>query len=205
MCSPPLRQASDREALWAALARGDLQVVSSDHAPYRFDATGKLSAGPNPTFKQIANGLPGLEVRLPLMFDAAVTQGRLGLEKFVELTSTAPAKLYGLHPKKGALAVGADADIAIWDPARTVRLSSAMLHDRAGYTPYEGRSVTGWPETVLSRGRVAVRDGSAACGARIGTLPAAHRRRGGAAARPAGGGIRRRAGVARFGDVLSPR
>jgi len=159
MCSPPLRQAADREALWAALARGDLQVVSSDHAPYRFDASGKLSAGPNPTFKQIANGLPGLEVRLPLMFDAAVTHGRLGLEKFVELTSTAPAKLYGLYPKKGALAVGADADIAIWDPARTVRLSSAMLHDRAGYTPYEGRSVTGWPETVLSRGRVVVRDG----------------------------------------------
>jgi dihydropyrimidinase len=159
MCSPPLRRASDREALWAALARGDLQVVSSDHAPYRFDASGKLSAGPNPTFKQIANGLPGLEVRLPLMFDAAVTQGRLGLERFVELTSTAPAKLYGLHPKKGALAVGADADVVVWDPARTVRLSHAMLHDRAGYTPYEGRSLIGWPETVLSRGRVAVRDG----------------------------------------------
>ena len=160
MCSPPLRQASDHEPLWAALARGDLQVVSSDHAPYRFDASGKLSAGPNPTFKQIANGLPGLEVRLPLMFDAAVRQGRLGLEKFVELTSTAPAKLYGLYPRKGALAVGADADVVVWDPARTVRLSSALLHDRAGYTPYEGRSLTGWPETVLSRGRVVVRDGS---------------------------------------------
>jgi dihydropyrimidinase len=159
MCSPPLRQASDHGALWAALARGDLQVVSSDHAPYRFDASGKLSAGPNPTFKQIANGLPGLEVRLPLMFDAAVTQGRLDLQKFVELTSTAPAKLYGLYPKKGALAVGADADVVIWDAKKTVRLSSEMLHDRASYTPYEGRVVTGWPETVLSRGRVAVRDG----------------------------------------------
>jgi dihydropyrimidinase len=160
MCSPPLRQAADRDALWDALARGDLQVVSSDHAPYRFDASGKLSAGPNPNFKQIANGLPGLEVRLPLMFDAAVTQGRLGLERFVELTSTAPAKLYGLYPKKGALAVGADADVVVWDPKKTVRLSSAMLHDNTGYTPYEGRSVTGWPETVLSRGRVAVRDGT---------------------------------------------
>ena len=159
MCSPPLRRASDHEPLWAALARGDLQVVSSDHAPYRYDASGKLSAGPNPNFKQIANGLPGLEVRLPLMFDAAVTQGRLGLEKFVDLTSTAPAKLYGLYPKKGALAVGADADVAIWDPKKTVRLSAGMLHDNAGYTPYEGRQVTGWPETVLSRGRVAVRDG----------------------------------------------
>jgi len=159
MCSPPLRQAADQEALWTALARGDLQVVSSDHAPYRFDASGKLSAGPHPTFKQIANGLPGLEVRLPLMFDAAVTQGRLGLERFVELTSTAPAKLYGLYPKKGTLAVGADADVVIWDPAKTVRLSSSMLHDNTGYTPYEGRALTGWPETVLSRGRVAVRDG----------------------------------------------
>src|SRR5262249_51207998 len=135
------------------------RVVSSPRPPPRFEAWGKLSAGPNPTFKQIANGLPGLEVRLPLMFDAAVTHGRLGLEKFVELTSTAPAKLYGLYPKKGALAVGAAADLAIWEPARTLRLPSAMLHDRAGYTPYEGRSVTGWPETVLSRGRVAVRDG----------------------------------------------
>jgi dihydropyrimidinase len=159
MCSPPLRAASDQEALWTALARGDLQVVSSDHAPYRFDASGKLSAGPNPTFKQIANGLPGLEVRLPLMFDAAVTQGRLGLERFVELTSTAPAKLYGLYPQKGALVVGADADIVVWDAKKSVRLSASMLHDNTGYTPYEGRAITGWPETVLSRGRIAVRAG----------------------------------------------
>ncbi len=160
MCSPSLRTASDQTALWQALARGDLQVISSDHAPYRFDDSGKLSAGPNPTFKQIANGLPGLEVRLPLLFDAAVTQGRLGLERFVELTSTAPAKLYGLYPKKGALAVGADADIAIWNATKTVRLSASMMHDHTGYTPYEGRVVKGWPETVLSRGRIAVRDGA---------------------------------------------
>jgi dihydropyrimidinase len=160
MCSPPLRTASDQAALWQALAHGDLQVISSDHAPYRFDASGKLSAGPNPTFKQIANGLPGLEVRLPLLFDAAVTQRRLGLERFVELTSTAPAKLYGLYPKKGALAIGADADIAIWNAAKSARLSAAMLHDRAGYTPYEGRVINGWPEIVLSRGRIVVRDGA---------------------------------------------
>ena len=160
MCSPSLRKASDKTALWQALARGDLQVISSDHAPYRFDASGKLSGGPNPTFKQIANGLPGLEVRLPLLFDAAVTHGRLSLERFVELTSTAPAKLYGLFPKKGALAIGADADVAIWNPAKAVRLTAAMLHDRTGYTPYEGRVVNGWPETVLSRGRIVVRDGA---------------------------------------------
>lgn len=159
MCSPPLRQATDQDALWAALEHGDLQVISSDHAPYRFDASGKLSAGPNPTFKQIANGLPGVEVRLPLVFDAAVTQARLGLERFVELTSTSPAKLYGLYPKKGALAIGSDADIAIWNEKKTVRLSAAMMHDRTGYTPYEGRVVRGWPDTVLSRGRIAVQDG----------------------------------------------
>ncbi len=158
MCSPPLREEADQEALWQALAQGDLQIVSSDHAPYRFDASGKLSAGPNPTFKQIANGLPGLEVRLPLLFDAMVTQGRLGLEKFVELTSLAPAKIYGLYPRKGALAVGSDADVAIWNPSKTVRLTATMLHDRAGYSPYEGRPLTGWPETVLSRGRIVVRD-----------------------------------------------
>ena len=160
MCSPPLRTSSDQAALWQALANDDIQVVSSDHAPYRFDASGKLNAGPNPTFKQIANGLPGLEVRLPLLFDAALSQGRLGLERFVELTSTNPAKLYGLYPKKGALAIGADADIVIWNPAKAMSLSAAAMHDRAGYTPYEGRVLKGSPETVLSRGRVAVQDGS---------------------------------------------
>src|SRR4029453_8775875 len=113
MCSPPPRRAADQEALWQALALGDLQTVSSDHAPYRFDETGKLRAGPNPNFNQVANGLPGLEVRLRLLFDAMVSGGRLGLEKFVELTATAPAKIYNLHPRKGSIAVGADADIAI--------------------------------------------------------------------------------------------
>jgi dihydropyrimidinase len=183
MCSPPLRQAADQDALWKALADGDLQVVSSDHAPYRFDASGKLAAGPAPTFKQIANGLPGIEVRQPLLFDAAVTRARLGLERFVELTSTNPAKLYGLYPKKGALAVGSDADIVIWNAGRTMTLSAAMLHDRTGYTPYEGREVKGWPETVLSRGRIAVRDG------KLHVAPGSGRflpRRAGAAAEPLG-------------------
>jgi len=158
MCSPPPRSAADQEALWKALALGDLQTVSSDHAPYRFDESGKLRAGPNPNFKQVANGLPGLEVRLPLLFDAMVSKGRLGLEKFVDLTATAPAKIYNLHPRKGSIAVGADADIAIWDPAREVTLSDARMHDLAGYTPYAGRTVRGWPVTVLSRGRVVIAD-----------------------------------------------
>src|SRR6266702_5602019 len=123
MCSPPSRRAADQEALWQALSLGDLQTISSDHAPYRFDETGKLRAGANPNFKQVANGLPGLEVRLPLLFDAMVSQGRLGLEKFVDLTATAPAKIYGLHPRKGQIVVGADADIASWDATREVTVS----------------------------------------------------------------------------------
>lgn len=155
MCSPPARTTDDQEALWHALALGDLQLISSDHAPYRYDETGKLRAGPNPTFKQVANGLPGLEVRLPLLFDAMVSKGRLGLSKFVELTSTAPAQIYNL-PKKGSIAIGNDADIAIWDPARKVTLSDEMMHDLAGFSPFSGRTVTGWPEKVLLRGRVLV-------------------------------------------------
>jgi dihydropyrimidinase len=119
MCSPPQRTVADQEALWAALARGDLQVVSSDHAPYRFDETGKLSAGPDAPFPAIANGMPGLEVRLPLMFDAMVSHGRLGLSKFVDLTATTPARLYGLTTK-GHIAPGYDADLTLWDPDKAV-------------------------------------------------------------------------------------
>ena len=164
MCSPPPRDSDDQEALWQGLALGDLQTVSSDHAPYRFDETGKLSAGPNPNFKQIANGLPGLETRLPLLFDAMVSKGRpefsgRGLEAFVALTATAPAQIYNL-PGKGALLPGYDADIAIWDPGREVTLTDAMMHDRTGFTPFAGRSVTGWPETVLVRGQEVVAGGA---------------------------------------------
>jgi len=97
-------------------------------------------------------------VRMPLLFDAMVSKGRLGLAKFVELTCEAPAKIYNLAGK-GTIAVGADADIAIWDPNKRVTLTEPGMHDRAGYTPYEGREVVGWPETVLSRGRVIVHDG----------------------------------------------
>ncbi len=158
MCSPPLREAGDQEALWRALDLGDLQTVSSDHAPYRYDETGKLKAGPGATFKQIANGMPGLQMRLPLLFDAMVSGGRLGLRKFVELTATAPARIYGLSGK-GSVAVGADADLCLWDPERRVTLADAMVADRTGFTPYAGRTVTGWPETVLRRGEVIVAEG----------------------------------------------
>jgi dihydropyrimidinase len=159
MCSPPPRTEGDQEAIWQGLALGDLQVISSDHAPYAFDATGKLMAGPNPTFKQIANGMPGIEARLPVLFDAMVSKGRLGLQKFVEVTATAPAKIYNLHPRKGSIAIGADADVVVWDPKRQVKLADNMMHDGAHYTPYAGRTITGWPVTVMRRGDVIVSEG----------------------------------------------
>ncbi len=155
-CSPPPRDKAAQEAIWLGLKNGTFQVFSSDHAPYRFDETGKLNAGPNPTFKKIANGVPGLEVRLPLLFSEGVGTGRLTLNEFVALTSTNAAKLYGLHPRKGTIAVGADADIAVWDPTWKRTITHSLLHDNVDYTPYEGREVTGWPRLVLSRGRVLV-------------------------------------------------
>ncbi|MEP1207268.1 MAG: dihydropyrimidinase [Rhizobiaceae bacterium] len=155
MCSPPQRQTKDQDALWAALEVGDLQLISSDHAPYRFDETGKLSAGPDAGFHQIANGLPGLETRLPILFDAMVSKGRAGPEAFARLTATSPADLYGLTGK-GRIAIGAEADITIWDPAETRTYGENDLHDNVGYNPWEGRQITGWPSHVLLRGRVLV-------------------------------------------------
>ena len=158
MCSPPQRLADDQRALWDGLSAGTLQVVSSDHAPYRLDETGKFAHGPDAPFNRIANGMPGLEIRLPLMFDAMVSQSNLGAQKFVELTSTAPAKIFGLTDK-GRIEVGADADIAIWNPDTKITFGANDLHDATGYNPFAGRTVTGWPETVLSRGEVVISDG----------------------------------------------
>jgi len=162
MCSPPQRDADDVAALWQGLARGDLDLVSSDHAPYRFDETGKLHAGPNPPFPAIANGMPGLETRLPLLFDAMVSRGLGGPEAFVRATATRPAQLYGL-PGKGDIAPGMDADLVIWDAGRRVTYGADDLHDAVGYNPWAGTTVTGWPETVILRGHV-VKEGDAYLG-----------------------------------------
>ncbi len=167
MFSPPAREASDQEALWQALALGDLQVISSDHAPYAYDKTGKLVAGKTSTFKQIPNGMPGLEARLPVVFDEMVSRGRFDVSRFVEWTSTNPAKIYGLYPKKGTLAIGSDADVAIWDPKKSVTFADKTVKDRAGYTPWKGRTVKGWPTTVLLRGEVLVAERQAARQARL--------------------------------------
>ncbi len=158
-CSPPPRDADAQEAIWRGLKNGTFQVFSSDHAPYRFDETAKLKHGPNAHFKQIANGVPGLELRLPLLFSEGVRKGRITLNEFVALTATNAAKLYGLFPRKGTIAVGADADFAIWDPEKEITVTYDLLHDAVGYTPYEGRKLTGWPEVVVSRGRIVVDDG----------------------------------------------
>ncbi len=158
-CSPPPRDHAAQEAVWRGLSNGTFQVFSSDHAPYRYDETGKLPKGDKTTFKDTANGVPGIELRVPLLFSEGVGKGRIDLNRFVALTSTNHAKLYGLYPKKGTIAVGSDADIAIWDPEKEVTVGTAMLHDNVGYTPYEGRHIKGWPVTVLSRGRVVVDDG----------------------------------------------
>ncbi|MBO9642289.1 MAG: dihydropyrimidinase [Pseudacidovorax sp.] len=158
-CSPPPRDKASQEAVWAGLLDGTLGIYSSDHAPYRLDETGKLPKGEATTFKEMANGVPGIELRMPLLFSEGVMKGRMGIERFVALTSTNHAHMYGLAPRKGAIAVGADADIVIWNPAREVHVTHAMLHDNVGYTPYEGMRLTGWPEDVFSRGRSVVRGG----------------------------------------------
>jgi dihydropyrimidinase len=158
-CSPPPRDKAGQEAVWRGLANGTFQVLSSDHAPYRYDETGKLPKGDKTTFKDTANGVPGIEMRAPLLFSEGVGKGRIDLNRFVALTATNHAKLYGLYPKKGTIAVGSDADIAIWDPERQVTVRAAAIHDNVGYTPYEGMRLKGWPVTVLSRGRVIIDDG----------------------------------------------
>lgn len=159
-CSPPLRDAKAQANLWEGLINGTLQTLSSDHAPYRYDESGKIPFGDKTTFKQMANGMPGLEARLPLLFSEGVGAGRITLPQFVALSATNHAKMYGIFPRKGLIAVGADADIAIWNPEREVTLSASRLHDRTGYTPYEGRVVKGWPEVVVSAGRVIVQNGT---------------------------------------------
>lgn len=156
-CSPPPRDQASQEAVWAGLKDGTFQVLSSDHAPYRYDESGKLPKGDKTTFKDMANGVPGLQVRLPLLFSEGVGKKRISLQEFVALTATNHARMYGL-PGKGTIEPGMDADIAIWEPEKRVTLNAAMMKDNVGYTPYEGMTVTGWPTMVLSRGRVVVRD-----------------------------------------------
>jgi dihydropyrimidinase len=160
VCSPPPRDEASQRACWLGLQTGVFQVFSSDHCPFRYeDAQGKLTPKARTSFRWVPNGIPGVETRLPILFSEGVSKGRIDLNRFVALSATNHAKTYGLYPRKGTIAVGSDADIAIWDPKREVTISQEGLHHGADYTPYEGIRATGWPMTTLVRGEVVVADG----------------------------------------------
>ena len=157
ICSPPLRDVATQEALWRGLTNGTLEMSSSDHAPYRYDETGKLAKGGD-DFRTIANGMPGIEARPPLMFSEGVAKGRISVNQFVALTSANAARIFGLQGRKGTIAPGADADIAIWDPEARWVMRHTEMHDAMDYTPFEGREITGRPETMIQRGNILVGD-----------------------------------------------
>lgn len=158
--SPPARDARSQASVWRGLADDAIQTCHSDHAGYRFDDVGgKKVNGEDAPFNRIPNGIPGIEARLPILFSEGVGKGRLTLRRFVEVTASNPARIFGLYPRKGVIAVGSDADLAVWDPERRVTLSIDLLHDRMDYTPYEGMEITGWPVTTLSRGRIVWHEG----------------------------------------------
>ncbi len=160
MCSPPPRDKQNQAAIWDGLVNGTFQVLSSDHAPFRYDdPKGKMLRGTGGSFRWVPNGVPGIETRMPLLFSEGVGKGRIDLQTFVALTATNAARIYGLYPRKGTIAVGADADIVIWDDERELTVSNDKLHHNVDYTPYEGMRLKGWPRTVLSRGAVVVEDG----------------------------------------------
>ena len=160
MFSPPARDAAAQAALWEGLADGTFDIFSSDHAPYRYDdPQGKKAHGDEAPFTKVPNGVPSLELRLPILFSEGVQRGRITLERFVALTATNPARIYGLAPMKGTIAVGADADLAVWDPNRVAVVRRDLLHDRMDYTPFEGMSLTGWPVTTMSRGEIVWHEG----------------------------------------------
>jgi dihydropyrimidinase len=155
--SPPLREQATQSALWRGLAFNDLQCISTDHCPFCMKEQKELGRN---DFSKIPNGAPGVETRMSLVYDGGVRAGRITLNRFVELTSTSPAKIFGLFPRKGTIAPGSDADIVVFDPNRKVTLSAKTLHMNVDYNPYEGREVTGATDTVLSRGRVIIDNGA---------------------------------------------
>ena len=158
--SPPLRPRAGQERLWRALAADDLQTVATDHCPFRMKDQKTLGKD---DFSKIPGGAPGIETRMSLLYDAGVRTGRISLGRFVEVTATSPAKLFGLYPRKGVVAPGSDADLVVWDPEREITWSAATHHMRVDYNPYEGRVTRGAPVLVLSRGRPVI-DGGAFVG-----------------------------------------
>ena len=156
VCSPPLRTEDHQPELWKGLVKDDIQVVSTDHCPFDFHGQKEMGRG---DFRKVPNGLPGVEDRVDLLHDGGVIGGKISKERWVEIISTAPAKLFGMYPRKGALAVGSDADLVIYDPNRRRVISATSHHMNVDYSCYEGRTVQGASDIVLSRGSVVVRNG----------------------------------------------
>ncbi len=151
VCSPPIRAPEHREALWEAVTRGEIQQVASDHSPFRY---GDQKTQGRDDFTRIPNGVPGIETRLPLLFTGGVHAGRFSANRFVELVSTNPAKIFGMYPRKGSLEIGADADVIVLDPAREVEIDHTKLHSAMDYSPYQGTRVRGFPTWTISRGEI---------------------------------------------------
>ncbi len=154
--SPPLRSKEDRGALWEGLKEGHIDVVATDHCP--FDFRKKLQMGKT-DFSRCPNGLPGIELRVPLMFSEGVMKERISPNRFVEIVAAAPARIMGLYPQKGCIAPGSDGDIIIMDPDHRCTVTHSMLHENVDFTPYEGMSVQGWPILTMVRGDVVAKDG----------------------------------------------
>ncbi|MGQ0732172.1 MAG: dihydropyrimidinase [Acidobacteriota bacterium] len=155
--SPPLRPRETQDHLWRGLAFNDLQAISTDHCPFCMKEQKEMGHG---DFSKIPNGAPGIETRMSLVYDGGVRTGRISLNRWVELTSTSPARIFGLFPRKGTIAPGSDADIVVFNPAAKTTLSAKTLHMKVDYNPYEGREVQGVCETVISRGKVIVERGT---------------------------------------------
>lgn len=159
VCSPPIREQANQEHLWRALETGVLSTIGTDHAAFTMcqpdDLPPQKPYGRD-YFPKVPNGVPGIEERLEVMYQAGVVDGRFDMCRFVDLVATRPAKLFGLYPRKGAIVPGADADVVIWDPAAPHRIAAAALHHRADYSLYDGMDVAGAPRVVISRGDVIV-------------------------------------------------
>ena len=165
--TPPIRNEEHREALWEAMKAGTISLVSSDHCAFSIKEKLRLGTG---AFNKIPHGAPGIETRVPLLFSEGVMKGRITPNKFVEVVSTNPAKIAGLFPEKGTIAVGSDADILIMDKDKEHVISVDTLHGVCDFTPFEGYKTQGWIDTVLSRGRVVIADDELKAEPGIGTL-----------------------------------
>lgn len=153
--SPPLRPKGNAEKLWKGLASGDLQSTGTDHCPFNF--VGQKDMGKD-DFSKIPNGMAGVEIRLPILYHFGVNEGLFSVNRFVELVSTGPARLFGLLPRKGTIAVGADADLVLWDPNKEYRLTKENLHMNVDHSVYDDVTVKGYPSLVLQRGQIIVRN-----------------------------------------------